>query len=54
LIFGDHRNIDGELVPFRTTVHDALGESTIVVQDVRFNTAISPHAFGPAKPAVVK
>jgi CubicO group peptidase (beta-lactamase class C family) len=48
-IFADHRNIDGEIVPFRLTIHDALGESTIVVQDVRFNEEIPSSAFGPLK-----
>jgi hypothetical protein len=35
-VFGDHRNIDGEVVPFRTTIHDALGEATVEVQEVKF------------------
>jgi CubicO group peptidase (beta-lactamase class C family) len=35
-VFGDHRNIDGEIVPFRTTIHDALGEATVEVQEVKF------------------
>jgi hypothetical protein len=48
LTFGDYRNIDGEFMPFRTTIRDALGEATIEVSDVRFNGAISPAAFGPA------
>jgi hypothetical protein len=47
--FGDHRNIDGEVVPFRMTVHDSLGESTIRVQDVTFNTQIPTATFGPSK-----
>jgi len=50
IVFSDHRNIDGEVVPLRMTVHDALGESTIVVQDVRFNVAVSPQEFGPIAP----
>jgi CubicO group peptidase (beta-lactamase class C family) len=37
IAFDDYRNIDGELVPFRSTIEDALGTSTIVVDSVRFN-----------------
>jgi outer membrane lipoprotein-sorting protein len=43
--FGDHRNVDGEFVPFRTTIRDALGEMTIEVSDVQFNGSIAPTAF---------
>jgi CubicO group peptidase (beta-lactamase class C family) len=43
--FGDYRNVDGEFVPFRTTIRDALGEATIEVRDVRFNGSIPPTAF---------
>ena len=43
--FGDHRNVDGEFVPFRTTIRDALGEMTIEVNDVQFNGSIAPTAF---------
>jgi CubicO group peptidase (beta-lactamase class C family) len=43
--FGDFRNIDGEIVPFHTTIHDALGEATIAVRDVRFNVSTPPTAF---------
>ena len=43
--FGDYRNIDGELVPFRTTIRDALGEATIEFKEVRFNIEIPPAAF---------
>jgi hypothetical protein len=44
--FHDYRNVDGEVVPFRTTIHDALGETTIEVTDIHFNVAIPPAAFG--------
>jgi hypothetical protein len=47
--FGDHRNIDGEVVPFHMTVQDTLGESMIRVQDVTFNTEIPTATFGPSK-----
>ncbi len=45
MTFDDYRNVDGELVPFRTTVGDPLGETTIKVSDVQFNTEIPPAAF---------
>ena len=47
--FGDYRAVDGELLPFRTTIHDALGETTVQVQDARFNSAIPGAAFGASK-----
>ena len=37
IAYADYRNIDGELVPFRSTIEDNLGTSTIVVDSVRFN-----------------
>lgn len=49
MIFDDYRAVDGELVPFRTTIQDALGETTVQVQDVRFNAAIADTAFAPLK-----
>ena len=49
IVFGDHRNVDGEIVPFRTTIHDALGETTIIVQSVRFDVEIPPETYGPTK-----
>jgi CubicO group peptidase (beta-lactamase class C family) len=47
--FGDFRKIDGEIVPFRTTIRDALGQATIEVRDVRFNVSIPPSAFSASK-----
>lgn len=47
--FDDYRAVDGELLPFRTAIHDELGETTIRVQDARFNTAIPGAAFGASK-----
>jgi CubicO group peptidase (beta-lactamase class C family) len=44
-IFSDYRNVDGEVMPFRTTIHDALGESTVDVQEVRFNGRTPPGEF---------
>jgi CubicO group peptidase (beta-lactamase class C family) len=50
MVFSDHRNIDGEVMPFRTSIQDSLGESTVVVQDVKFNVEIPPETFWPKKP----
>ena len=46
-LFDDYRDVDGELVPFHTTIHDSLGESTIDVISVRFNVSIPDAAFQP-------
>jgi hypothetical protein len=43
--FDDYRDIDGELVPFHTTINDSLGETTINVASVRFNVPVSDAAF---------
>jgi CubicO group peptidase (beta-lactamase class C family) len=45
--FDDYRPVDGEWVAFRSTIQDALGETSIEVQDVRFNTEIPDAAFAP-------
>jgi Beta-lactamase len=50
VIFSDHGNVDGEVVPFRRSVDDVLGESTIELQDIRFNAVIAAASFGPTKP----
>ena len=47
--FEDYRDVDGELVPFHSTVHDSLGETTIEVKSVRFNAMIPDAAFRAAK-----
>jgi len=47
--FEDYRDVDGELVPFHSTVHDPLGETTIDVMSVRFNATIPDAAFRAAK-----
>jgi hypothetical protein len=46
--FGGYRNVDGEVVAFRTTIRDALGPATIEVRDVKFNGPIPATAFEPA------
>lgn len=43
--FDDYRPVDGEWVPFRSTIQDALGETSITVQEVRFNTEIPDGTF---------
>jgi CubicO group peptidase (beta-lactamase class C family) len=43
--FDDYRPVDGEWVAFRSAIQDALGETSIEVQDVRFNTEIPDSAF---------
>jgi len=35
--FSDYRNVDGEQIPFRTTIEDNLGTSTITIESIRFN-----------------
>ena len=48
--FSDYRDVDGELLPFHTSIHDSLGETTIDVISVRFNVNIPDTAFRPAAP----
>jgi len=48
--FDDYRNVDGEMVPFHTTIHDGLGTSTIFVQSVKFNVPIGEAMFKPTSP----
>jgi hypothetical protein len=45
----DYRDVDGEEVPFHTTIKDSLGETTIAVESVRFNVAIPETAFRAGK-----
>ncbi len=47
--YADYRSVDGELLPFRSTIHDALGQTTIIVRAARFNGAIPAAAFAPAR-----
>jgi CubicO group peptidase (beta-lactamase class C family) len=47
--FDDYRNIDGELVPFRSTIEDALGTSTIVIDSIRFNVPLDDATFSPRR-----
>ncbi|HEY3054181.1 MAG TPA: serine hydrolase, partial [Thermoanaerobaculia bacterium] len=43
--FADYRDVDGERIPFRNTISDSLGETTIAVDSVRFNVPIRETAF---------
>jgi CubicO group peptidase (beta-lactamase class C family) len=52
--FADYRDVDGELIPFRATISDALGETTIAIDSVRFNVAIPESAFRANKEAFVR
>jgi CubicO group peptidase (beta-lactamase class C family) len=52
--FADYRDIDGERIPFRKTINDSLGETTIAVDSVHFNVAIPETAFRAGKKAFVR
>jgi hypothetical protein len=43
--FGDFRRVDGEIVPHRTTVEEALGTVTIEVKQVCFGVEFPPETF---------
>jgi CubicO group peptidase (beta-lactamase class C family) len=45
--FDDFRAVDGELLPHRITVNDALGKTTMIVTSARFNEPIADLAFQP-------
>jgi hypothetical protein len=36
IVFSDYRPVDGERIPFRSTIADALGETTVEVEQARF------------------
>jgi CubicO group peptidase (beta-lactamase class C family) len=48
VVFSDYRLVAGERIPFRTTISDALGETTIEVEQARFGVPIEDTAFAPA------
>jgi CubicO group peptidase (beta-lactamase class C family) len=52
--FADYRDVDGERLPFHTTINDPLGETTIAVDSVRFNVVIPETAFRAGKPAFAR
>jgi len=43
----DYREVDGEWLPHRLVIHDALGETEIRIQTVVFNQEIPDATFGP-------
>jgi hypothetical protein len=49
VVFSDYRRVDGERIPFRSAIADALGETTVEVEQARFGVAIEDAAFAPAK-----
>jgi CubicO group peptidase (beta-lactamase class C family) len=49
VVFSDYRLVDGERIPFRSTISDALGETTVEVEQARFGVAIEDAAFAPAR-----
>jgi hypothetical protein len=48
VVFSDYRLVDGERIPFRSTISDALGETTVEVEQARFGVSIEDIAFAPA------
>jgi CubicO group peptidase (beta-lactamase class C family) len=49
IVFSDYRLVDGERIPFRNTILDALGETTVEVEQARFGVPIEDTAFAPVK-----
>jgi len=49
VLFSDYRLVDGERIPFRSTISDALGETTVEVEQARFGVPIEDTAFAPAR-----
>jgi len=49
VVFSDYRLVDGERIPFRSTISDALGETTVEVEQARFGVSIEDAAFAPAR-----
>lgn len=48
-MFSDYRQVDGERIPFRSTISDALGETTVEVEQARYGMPIEDTVFAPAK-----
>jgi hypothetical protein len=48
-VFSDYRLVDGERIPFRSTISDALGETTVEVEQARFGVPIEDTVFAPAR-----
>jgi len=45
VVFSDYRLVDGERIPFRSTISDALGETTVEVEQARFGVSIEDTDF---------
>jgi hypothetical protein len=45
--YSDFRNVGGVVRPFRTTIADELGESEVVVREIRFDAPLPAAAFEP-------
>jgi hypothetical protein len=45
--FSDFRTSDGEIVPWRWTTHDALGDKTVRVDRIEWNVALPAGSFAP-------
>ena len=50
--YSGFRNADGCVLPFRTVIHDGLGDSEIDVASVRFDVAVPARAFTARAPAL--
>jgi len=49
ILFSDYRLVDGERIPFWSTISDALGETTVEVEQARFGVPIEDTAFAPTE-----
>jgi hypothetical protein len=49
VVFSDYRLVDGERISFRSTIADALGETTVEVEQARFGVSIEDSAFALAR-----
>jgi hypothetical protein len=50
--YADYKNVDGEVVPMTWTVHDALGDKTLHVKEIRFAKAAPPDTAFAKLPAL--
>ena len=49
IAYDDYRNIAGEIVPFRSTIEDNLGTSTVVIDSIHFNVPLDDAVFSPRR-----
>jgi CubicO group peptidase (beta-lactamase class C family) len=45
--YSDFRTVDGEVVPFASTMSGPLGDKVLAVKQLRFGGAVPPRMFGP-------